>query len=254
MSKIPVQFELNDKYVPLVGERYIPPIAHEPEEAERRQTQPRGTLIFEQQLIGTVAARLAVQKLVESGSPEDLKFMADVLGPASLGTSWYSLRGGDPTMRRHLVLPPVAVTNSDERLDETEKSLATLGSIEMAEYLADKVLEAKLTMGRVSLALSHAYGHAIGDAGLWIAMLPHGEIGSTGTAAEVQQRVLKVGMDVLDTTVELTGKIGETPSIAMLGEEHNNLTTYIRKKGSHDTYHAFRNAQAEAREIVENAV
>lgn len=250
-TRIPVQFELPSAFVSPRGPEYIPPATHNPLSAEARREVPAGTLIVAQQYLGAVAAGLFVQELVENGSHEDQVFGAEILSAALLGSTRLSLRGGQPVMRRHLNLPIIADPDTDMRLGSNERIDMTIGQLEIAADLSEDLYRVKRATGRASLRLSHLFGRTAGDAALWVTMLPHNEIGPTGSTADVQHAVRQVAMNTLDTTRRLGEQVGAPISLAMLGGPVTNLTAYIEQRAPHGAYNALRSAQSDAAMLVD---
>jgi hypothetical protein len=246
-----VQLELPANFVPKGDPEYIPPVSHDTAEAERRRNLPPNTLVLEQQYLGAVAAGLFVQELIENGSHEDIVFGSNVLSAAMLGSARFSLRGGRPVMRRHLHLPIMADPDTDIRTTQQGRNEITLDELELTTGLSKEVYERNRETGRVALGLSHRFGHEAGDAALWVAMLPHDEIGATGTTTEVQEAVMQVGMNALENTRRLSRKVGQNLSLAMLGTPGTKLAPYLEEKAPHGAYNALRDAQSEARKIAD---
>lgn len=253
MSKIPVQFELPMNFVPAGDPEYIPPVTHNAAEIERRRQLRRGTLVFEQQYLGTIAAKLFVQQLLENGSYEDLDFAAGITSAAELGSARQSLRGGEDVMRRHFNLPRVNDFETGLPFSEEEKIQEALGKLQLATDLSKGVYERKRDIGEVGVRKSHNFGHKIGDAALAVAMLPHPEIGLSGTVGEAQHQVRKVAFEALENTRKMRAKVSQNISLAMLGAPVTRLTSYIEENSPHKAYDALRDAQAEARKIADIA-
>lgn len=250
-NKIPVQFELPQSFVPKGDPEYIPPISHDLEDAERRRQLPSGSLVLEQQHLGAVAATLFVRELLDNGSHEDLVFGSGILSASLLGSARLSLRGGPSVMRRHLHLPVIADPDTDTRMSQFDKEQLTLEQLEATAGLSEAVYRRKRERGRVTLRLSHQFGHLAGDSGLWVAMLPHTEIGPGGTTSDVQHAVRDVGMEALATTRRLRKKVGNNLSLAMLGGPTTTLSAYVQASAPHGAYNALRAAQSDARKIVD---
>ena len=212
---------------------------------------PPGTLVLEQQYIGAVATGLFLEQLVENGSHDDLVFGANVASSALLGSTRHSLQGGPLVMRRHLHLPVIADPETDLRATEAGRQEITFDELENTAFLSGVVYERHRDRGRVSVRTLHRLGHAAGDTALWVAMLPHLEIGTDGTTAQVQQQVLRVGMNALENTRRLRKRVGSSLSLAMLGGRSGRLTSYVEERGSDVVYDALRDAQNEAAKLVD---
>ncbi len=252
-DRIPRQFELPVAFTSPTDPEYIPPAAHDAVIAEERRELPPGTLVLEQQYLGAIAARQFMRELAESGSHEDLKFGADIVSAALIGSARLSLRAGWPVMRRHLALPIVADSDGTYR-DQTERVAATLEMLKLTTVLGKGVYEQQRNTGRVVLRFAHSFGRTAGEAGLWVAVLPHEEnIGSaTDSPYDIQHAVRRTAMDALEQTRRLGETLGANLSLATLGGPTTNLTAYVESQAPHGAYDAFHSAQSEVARVRES--
>lgn len=248
MSKnIPVQFELPKAFTLNNEPEHIPPATHDPAVANERRQAPAGTLVLEQQHQGAMIAGRFAERLVKDGSHEDLVFGTKVLAAALLGSARHSLQGGRPVMRRHLKLPIIADPETNTRLPDEERIDMTIDRLRALTDLSRGLYLRRRTMGRVGIGMSHAFGRAAGESALWVALLPHDEIGQEGSAFDTQHTVRQVAMNTLDTTRRLGNELGANLSLAMLGGPTTNLTAYIERRAPHGAYNALQWAQSDVK-------
>lgn len=253
MTKFAVQYELPKNFVPRTDPEHIPPVSRDAGEIERRQGMPPGSLVLEQQYLGALAAGYFMDWLVQDGSHEDLVFGSELTAAALLGSARLSLRGGEPVMRRHLHLPVVVDPITDVQLTPEQRIKAMSNGLENVADLSGDIYERKLATKRVALGRAHKFGRAAGDAALWVALAPSGEeIGEPGAnAPEVQLAVRGIADDALEATRVLRGHVGQNLSLAMIGGQAARLGTYLEENAPRGAYNTMRDAQAEAKNILE---
>lgn len=253
MTRFAVQYELPKNFVPSTDPEYIPPVSRNTAEIERRQGMPSGSLVIEQQYLGALAAGYFMDWLVQDGSHEDVAFGSELTAAALLGSARFSLRGGEPVMRRHLHLPVVVDPLTDVQLTPEQRMKAMTSGLEGVVDLSGDIYERKLATKRVALARAHKFGRVAGDAALWVALAPYGEeIGEPGVPApEIQLAVRGIADEALEATRVLRGRVGQNLSLAMIGGQTARLGTYLEEHAPRGAYDTLRDAQAEAKNILE---
>jgi hypothetical protein len=156
-------------------------------------------------------------------------------------------------MRRHLHLPVVVDPVTDVQLTPAQRIKAMSSGLEGVADLSGDIYERKLATKRVALRNAHKFGHAAGDAALWVALAPQGEeIGEPGMlASEVQLAVRGIADDALEATRVLHDKVGQNLTLAMIGGQAARLETYIEENAPRGVYDTLHDAQKEAKNILE---
>lgn len=250
-TKPPVQFELPKAYELPDETPYKPSASHDAQIADARRQFPAGTLVLAQQRVGALTAQFFVEKMVE-GLPEDaIRFGSKLITAASIGSAQYSFRDGRPAMRRHVPLPLVVDPETGEHTELVQRLEQTTETYRRASQLSTAVWREMALCERVATRTSHDFGRAAAAAGLWVALLPHPELGNTGTALVVQREVRRVGMDALVSTKQLNDTVGVRITLAMLGTSAvTNLSAYVEGSAPHAAYSALYDAKAQAEQTL----
>lgn len=247
-TRVPRQLELPSNFIPEGAPEYVPPATHSETEAERRSKAHAGQLVIAQQHLGALLVSSYIKELITQGSVADRRFGSQVVTAAMFGSARLSLRGGDPVMRRHLTLPLLADPETDNRLDDVTRYDSTLKGLDAIVAGAYRMNAEISQTGSIRLRTAHKFGHIAGNVALWVSLLPHMEVGTTGTPYNVQHEVRKIGMDSLEMARELGEEIGAQPSLAMLaGPQANELNSYIYRKSPHGAYRALQTAKTAVR-------
>lgn len=243
MTKQPFSnFDLPRQHLSEQG-HYVPPAARDEDEIRRRRALPAGTLLAEQQAHGVALAGNILSR-VEAG--EDMLFTTQMLGMATINSSWYVFAQGKhapDVMRRRLILPKLADQETDWRQtaeglrEETVEGLATAGLLAQA-FAADRAAN------RVSVRRDRAFGRHLGNVSLHLAVLRDGQTTIGGNAHEVQIEVRDRALELLDVARQFSIDHHSHPSIAQLANPDSPLGVHWRNTAPNGAYQAYREAIA----------
>lgn len=251
-TRIPKQFELPTAFLSPNGAEYIPPATHREAEAAARRDERPGALILAQQRLGSYVGALYISRLTsaEGMTSDDIRFGSDIVSAAALGSARLSYRQANPTMRRHLALPMLVDPETDERMTSDSRVMEATRRLQRTALLSSAVHEEFRTTGKVRPKIAQGFARTAGETALWVALLPHPEIGYDQSAARVQRDVRDVGMEALETTRKLGEIVGANISYAMLGGPTTNLTAHIERHSPHGAHRAFEFARNITAQLV----
>jgi hypothetical protein len=247
----------------LVG-HYVPPPARDQLEIERRQNNPKNTVILEAQTDGVKILGKTFDAIAEDLEVRD--YFAREMGSVCLNTAWYSYANiqpdpSRPTIdnvgRRRLELPKHARID-DEGIVRYETALNNQHEIEdglsKAALLALKLEAAhKHELETVTYRTRKQFGHMIGNVGLRLAATPL--IGQRNDDPyDIQTAVRDSGRDAIEHSRELHEEA--YPTVAQLIDLDSELAVYLRRKAPTAMRDALINATAHVQEErrVENNV
>jgi|GEM_PF-3766015 hypothetical protein len=248
MSKKPEllsQFELPTSLTPQPEQQYIPPAGHNEAVIKARKARPPGALVLAQQHVGTMTVARSIERSSEL-TEQDRLFLSQVVAAAGFGSAQFSFRPGRPVMRHHLKLPMLVNPDTDEILSVEARTNEMNRRLGLTVEASRQVYEEKMRTSRVSVKTSYALGRIAGESSLWVAILPHPEIGSSGSPVRTQQEVREACMDALATTRRISGEVGTDLTYAMVGGPATNLTAYIEREAPHGAHNVLTEARQEA--------
>jgi hypothetical protein len=235
MNKLRTNFDLPTNHLKN-AKVYVPPKARSSSERDRRHDLPKGSLILEQQYLGTQIAEYLLGSVEE---PEDISFVTKILAAAGMNTSWYNYGQTDSVMRRCLKLPMLTFgfnERPESQADLLLKAGYHLGEMgRMAEYLATahalsdpKIAKIRKEMGRTAGNASLSI-NCIGLAD----QLP-------GATPRVAQEMARVSCLVaLQGAKVLSPDAGYAPSFAQLPDPDSDLAVHIRRDAPNNVFAAY---------------
>ncbi len=245
MSKKPfIDFDLPTKHL-VGGNHFVPPKTRDPNERERRQSLPAGTLLAEFQQRGLSMASIILGILQD---PADLESANSFISPAGLNTSWYSFARDSEVMRRRLKLAQLAADDPEQRpssymlhhqatdlfgiATEQAKGLV-IATVRGLETIDDYKKNIARTVGHASLVLDSV---PIGD------QVGYGDIQATDFDLQAMSR--QRGLKVLEQARTLHAVTGEVPSLAGLADPDSGISVHLRRQGTNAVVEAWEEAYA----------
>lgn len=214
---------------------YVPPKARDQAEIVRRRQLAPGTLLVEQQALGTEIAGRVVDYCIEH---DDGEFSARLLAATAMNTAWYNFaRDAQNVMRRRLYLP---VHGKVEPI--TRESLLTRASerftlsAQMAERVRRSVEGRHCTTTRYRKEL----GVRLGDTALVLAAVDNApEIEMARGESGLAQRITRQAcLRALEQSRGLHAEISANPTLAQLADADSPLSVYWRRHGTNQAVDA----------------
>jgi hypothetical protein len=235
MNKLRVDFDLPTNH--LKGLRgYVPPKARSSTEIERRHELPNGTLILEQQHLGS---KIGGHLLSMAQDPDDIKFVTKILTAAGLNTAWYSFGQTDMVMRRRLKLPNLSEGFSENPYAQNELMLR--GSYHLSEMggLAWNLMASHIDSSSRQNKLRTSLGRAAGNAALHINCI--GLAGQLeGASPYMAQELARTScLGALERARSLQSELSYPASLSQLPDPDSDLSVHIRRSAPNNIYEAY---------------
>lgn len=244
MSKNPPRdFDLPTKHIN--GQTFfVPPKARNPEEIERRRSQPAGTLLAEYQCRGLAMATIIVGMMRDQ---EDITSASSFISPAGINVAWHSFAEASSVMRRRLKLAKLDAADPEMRPTSFMLKQDTVERFALATEKSHRLVNAVRSEDAVhAFAFSKQVAQLTGSAALLLDCIEVGDKIGYGelvmTDYELQMYARSRSMNVLERARNLHTLTGESPTLAGLADPDSGLSVYLRKTATNAVAEAYEQA------------
>jgi len=234
-------FDLSTKFFER-DEHWAPTRTHDEDEAARRRSLARGSLVLEQQQFG-LGMISSMIKLAQS--PEDIRFLVKIMSACGLNTSRYTFgpEQDQEVMRRVLKLPDLTITNLEyPRVTTTELLDESAFLFGEAMALSGQAVDALQINHNRYNRIKKSAARVTGRASLLLACAPLADqiIESGGvTNFDAQYLARQRALGAVGTSRELAETIGVYPSAAQLANPYSNVSAFIHNQAPGNVVQAF---------------
>jgi hypothetical protein len=235
MNKLRKDFDLPTNH--LRGQKaYVPPKARTSTEIERRHDMPHGSLILEQQHLGSKIGEFLLSRVEE---PEDVSFVTRLLAIAELATSEYTYGQTEQVMRRRLATPILVFGFNEAPLSEGDMLLRAGYQLDEASDLSRKIVTSHKLSELREKRLKFELGRLSGNTALSLNCVGlSGQLESVSMyAASELARTSCLGL--LSRTRVMSAELGCPPSIAQLPDPDSELAVHIRRTAPNNVFEAY---------------
>lgn len=227
---------------------WIPPIARDPVEIARRQSNRPGSLLREYQASGAKVAEATFNHPVTE--PEDINYIRHKLATSLMNSAWYNFADDDSSpdifMRRVLKLPVIADDRAEWRATKEGLAVKVREGLARTANLASR-LSIKYQKEFNTIRDQKQLGQSMGNTGLTLIALQHANAPMGMSESEIQDIVMLDGLKLLEAAKISHENTGYHSSIAQFADPDSPLSIDWRQKAprSNGAYDALAQAQSD---------